>query len=138
MDRIIRLWHRHSVLRFLFVGALNTAFSFGVYTILVVLGIHFTIANLVALIAGILFSYHTNATVVFDHGRDGTFYRYLALWITLYILQITVIWVTTQLTIGWQPTLWVTPEILGGALALAVSVPTSFLILRFWVFASND
>ena len=121
------------VLRFLLVGAGNTALSFALYAALVLAGLHYAAANLVALIAGIAVSYLTNGAVVFRGLGRASFLRYVACWAAIYLVQVAVI-AATAAALGPRLPGGVAPEIAGGVAALAVAVPLSFVLQRRFVF----
>lgn len=124
------------LLRFLIVGAGNTAASFCIYAALVVVGLHYTVANLVALIAGIGISYLTNGAIVFRGLSLASFLRYVVMWAVLYGIQIALIWVTVQ-TLGPDTPFGLPAEIIGGLVAMVIAVPTSFVLQRWVVFRSG-
>lgn len=54
-------------LRFLFVGVLNTTFSYSLFALLVFIGLHIAAASLFAVLLGILFSFSTQGSIVFGN-----------------------------------------------------------------------
>lgn len=133
MNPIAEAWRRIPLLRFLIVGGLNTAFAFGIYTALVLSGLPFVLANLIALVTGIVVTFKSNARLVFQR-NGGSFIRYLVLWSVVFVVQNVIIWkVTTVVT---APLLYglVTPEVLGGAIALLITIPVSFFAQAGWVY----
>lgn len=69
LDLIQRLW-RVRFIRFLFVGALNTLFGYVIYALLVLIGLHYSLATLISTILGIIFNFFTTGRIVFKN-RDN-------------------------------------------------------------------
>ncbi len=77
--------------RFLLVGGVNTAFSYAVYVIALYAGLPYALANLSALLLGILFSFRTQGALVFGN-RDGSLiWRFAAAWGVIYVFNIGLI-----------------------------------------------
>lgn len=77
--------------RFLVVGTINTGFSYSVYALLLFLGLDYKLANLVALILGIIFSFVTQGRFVFQNTNARLFLRFAFCWALLYIFNIRLI-----------------------------------------------
>lgn len=120
-------------MRFVIVGGLNTAVSFGIYAGLVLAGMHYATANLMALVAGIGISYLSNGAVVFRHLGPASFARYVAMWACVYLVQVALIRAIVGV-VGPVGPLGLPPELLGGFAALCVAVPLSFVLQRSFVF----
>jgi putative flippase GtrA len=82
---------QHRAVRFLLVSGVNTAFSFGIYVLLVYLGLNYAVANLLALIAGIFFSFKTQGRFVFDNRSPDLLFRYAFCWLIIYVCNILLI-----------------------------------------------
>ena len=108
--------------RFLLVGGANTAASYAVY-LLLLLVVDYRIAYTVAFAAGLAGGYLMHGRFVFDAApglRSAA--AYLATYAGMYLLSLLVLSVAvTRIGI---------PKPLGMLAALAVTVPMSFLLLR--------
>ncbi len=78
-------------LRFLLVGALNTGFSYALYAALVYAGLGVALPSLVALLAGIVFSYATQGRLVFGHRSTAAFVRFVAVWLVIYAAYVATV-----------------------------------------------
>ncbi|MDO9598612.1 MAG: GtrA family protein [Azoarcus sp.] len=116
------------LVRFVIVGVFNTAFAYGVYALLLALGLHFTLANFGALVFGILISFYSQGRFVFRNLHVQRFPRFLAVWGSLYVVNIALI--AGFVGFGFDP-------YVGGALALPIITVLSFLLQRFFVFSSG-
>ncbi len=123
------------LLRFVLVGAINTVFSYSIYAGLIFLGIGYAIANLVALIMGILFSFKTQGHLVFRNPRNRLLGRFVLAWAFIYVTTVALI--GHLIHHGFDP-------YTSGILALPFSTVSSYLIQKYFVFrvthspTSND
>ena len=115
------------LIRFVLVGILNTSFSYLIYATFLLIGLGYQLANLIALIMGILFSFKTHGHLVFDNPDNSLLGRFVLSWVIIYFCTITII--------GWIVSLGFNAY-LAGALSLPFSVVFSYLTQRFFVFRS--
>jgi putative flippase GtrA len=111
--------------RFLVVGTANTAASYGIY-LLLLLVVDYRVAYTVAFVAGLAGGYLMHARFVFG-ARPGarSAASYLMTYAAMYLVSFLVIYVAVdRLSV---------PKPLGMLAALAFTVPASFILLR-WGF----
>ena len=112
--------------RYLLGGLLNTSFSYGIYAILVYLGLTYLIANLGAAILGTLFSFQVSKAYVFQRGSWKRYGRFVAVWI--------LVWLTGSLSlVTFIEGFGLTPLIAGVA-ALPITAATGYLPQKLFVF----
>jgi len=116
-------------MRFLAVGVLNTGFSYGVYAMLVWFGVAPQLASLLALLAGILFNFHSVGRLVFRQDARGRFPRFVAVYAVVYLANLATL--ELFLRLGVNP-------YLAQALALPVVALTSYELNKRWVFDRAD
>jgi putative flippase GtrA len=63
--KLVNLIKKHKFARFLLVGALNTLFGYFLYGSLILIGINYKLAALLATIQGVLFNFQTTGRLVF-------------------------------------------------------------------------
>ena len=120
---------RHSqFVRFVFVGALNTGFSYLVYASLVYIGLHYVLANLGALVLGIVFSFRTQGLLVFGTPEWRRLLRFVPVWGFIFLINTGCI--ALLLRIGFN-------AYVAGALALLPTVALSYLLQKFFVFVTS-
>ena len=119
------LFARVQFFRFVLVGLLNTAFSYGTYAGLLYAGLEFRIASLIALILGIFFSFTTQGTVVFRNATRFTFFKFVIAWALIYGFNILVITLLMRASLG---------AYLAGAVATLPVTLASYFILKLLVF----
>jgi len=112
-------------IRFVVVGLVNTGFSYLIYAILLFVGLNFMLANLGAVILGILFSFRTQGRFVFYNTDRSLLGRFFVAWIMVYLVTISIIGLLGLYKID---------PYTAGALALPVSAITSYFIQKYFVF----
>jgi putative flippase GtrA len=119
---------KFEIFRFLFVGVVNTAFSFGVYSMLLFLGMKYFLANGVALVAGILFSFVMQGRFVFRNTQTRLLGRFVFGWIIIYFANIGFI--RAMLQYGLNP-------YVAGALAIPPITLVSYFMQKYFVFRTK-
>lgn len=79
------------VARFLVVGVFNTGFSYAVYAVLLWVGLNFVLANLGAVLLGILFSFRTQGRFVFMNTDKRLIFRFAGCWGAIFLVNIGLI-----------------------------------------------
>ena len=112
-------------LRFLLVGALNTGFSYALYAALVYAGLGVALPSLVALLAGIVFSYATQGRLVFGHPSKAAFVRFVAVWIVIYAAYVATVLAAGRFGVG---------AYAGGLIATPLVAVLSYVLQARFVF----
>ena len=115
--------------RYVLVGIGNTAFSYGAYAALLSFGLDYRLANLLALLLGIAFSFTTQGTVVFQNATRITFVKFIVAWLVIYVLNISVIAILLRASAN---------AYLAGAIAIVPVTLASYFILRLAVFNRRE
>ena len=115
--------------KFLVVGLVNTAFSYGIYAGLVYLRLNYALANLVALVLGMAFSFKMQGALVFANSENRRIFRFVAVWVAIYAFNIFVI--SRFLSLGFN-------SYVSGAMAIPFSTVISFVAQKFFVFRAKD
>lgn len=116
------------IIHFLAAGMLNTAFGYSAYALCLALGSTPPLAVVISTIAGICFNFRTLGAVFAGRGHSRLL-RFVAVYATVAPLNILLI--DCGRLVGLDP-------YLGGALALAVIIPLTYLAMRLFVFAPAD
>ena len=114
--------------RFAFVGVLNTAFSYLIYAVFLFVGLSYQLSNFLALVVGILFSFKTQGSLVFNNSNNRLLGRFALSWALIYLGTIGVI--SQFMTFGFNA-YW------AGALALPFSVAFSYVTQKYFVFRQS-
>ena len=113
------------VVRFLSVGGVVTAFSYGVYVLLLFVGVNYAVASLVSLTAGIVFSFKAQGTFVFDNTDNTRLGRFVLCWLLIY--GANVLFIKRMMMLGLD-------GYVSGALAIPAIATLSYVVQRFVVF----
>jgi putative flippase GtrA len=124
IDLIHRLWSI-PFFRFLVVGGVNTIFGYGVFSLLILLGLHYVIAALLATICGILFNFKTTGTLVFKNRDSRLIFRFFGVYLITYFLIVGLLKLLDMAG--------VTPLVAGAIIVLPMGV-VSFLLMKNLVF----
>ena len=116
---------RNQLSRFVIVGTANTAFSYGIYSLGIYLGLPYYIASFVALMLGICLSFFTQGRLVFGAKLKGRFGVYTFVWACLYGVNITLISLFAAFGVNYY---W------AGLLALVPITILSFILQKTFVF----
>jgi putative flippase GtrA len=120
--------HWRLLARFFSIGVVNTAFGYGVYCLLIAIGLPFPIAGLFALVLGIVWSFVTTGKVVFRRTLQGRFHRYVAVWAVIYIINVLAVWIGIRFGLN---------AYLAGASASLPTILAAFLLQHYFVFAEE-
>lgn len=116
-------------LRFVLVGGINTAISYGCYVALLEAGLGLPLAGLLSLLTGLLSGFLLQGRYVFDHLSPAAFVRFVAVWSVLYAVHLGV--VTGLMHLGIDPRV-------GALAALVVLTVLSYLLQRGVVFVPDQ
>lgn len=118
------------LVRFILAGGVNTGFSYAVYAACLWLGIAYPLANLAAMVAGVLIGFLTQGHFVFRALERRRFPAFILTWLGLWGLNVLLIRFLLPVASG--------NAYLAGALALAIIVPLSYLIQKHLVFGGGS
>lgn len=86
--RFLFSWRDRQFIRFLFVGAMNTAFGYGLFLGFLKLGLHQEIALLMSTMVGIAFNFQTMGRLVFASSNQRLFFRFIGVYGVVYIVNV--------------------------------------------------
>jgi putative flippase GtrA len=107
------------------VGGLNTAFGFSIYTVLIVIHLHYILAALLGQICGILFNFKTTGTIVFKNKNNRLIFRFFAVYLVTYLITIGLLKIFDNVNIG---------SLVAGAIIILPIAFLSFLLNKKFVF----
>lgn len=116
------------LIRYYGVGAINTAFGFGLYSLLVFLGVNLFLAQLVAHVSGTIFNYFTYSRHVFrGHRRSPA--AFAGAYVFNYLLGLGLLALAHLL---------VSNPYGAGLLTLFVGTAINYFVLRRFVFRPHQ
>ena len=82
---------RLQLVKFPYVGIVNTLMSYGIFCIFVYFGLGFKVASLFSIFFVVAFSFFMQGRLVFHGVSPINFLRYIITWVALYFLNIKII-----------------------------------------------
>ena len=113
------------LLRYIVIGSFNTMIGYGVYCLMLAVGMNFAGASLVSLIFGIMLSFLTLGRYVFLSQLEGRFTKFILVWAVLYIFNVAAI--AAIMHFG-------ADAYIAGLIAAVPTLSTAFLLQRFLRF----
>ena len=120
--RPIKYFADKQFLRFIIVGGLNVAFAYGIYALMLWLGLHYSLATLIATILSILFNFKTYGTLVFRNPDNRLIFRFVAVY--------GIPWPLTVVALGALKSLGLSAYLAGAIMMLPMSLLTFYLNRR--------
>ncbi|WP_369127458.1 GtrA family protein [Photobacterium alginatilyticum] len=115
------------VVRFLFVGFLNTLFGYSLYAILVFSGIPYFYSLLVTTIVGVVFNFFSMGRMVFKgNGGHITFLKFIFVYLAVYLFNAYFLDILIT-EINFNP-------YISQAICLLPSIFFNWFMLKNWVF----
>ncbi|MBR5303602.1 MAG: GtrA family protein [Candidatus Gastranaerophilales bacterium] len=113
--------------KFLFVGFLNTVFSYFLYALFITIGLIPNIALLLQYIFGVLWNFKTTGTIVFQNKDNKLIFKFIASYIFTFIINSILLKVLIKHI----------NEYLAQAILILPIAFLSFIILKYWVFKTK-
>jgi len=124
IELIRRLWSI-PFLRFLVVGGINTLFGYSVFALFILIGLHYVLASLLALICGILFNFKTTGTLVFKNRDKRLIFRFFGVYLIYYLVIIGLLKIFNMFGVS---------SLVAGAIIVVPMGIVSFLLMKKLVF----
>lgn len=110
------------------VGALNTAFGYGCFSLLIFSGLHRSLVLFLTTVLGVLFNFKTTGRLVFRSNDNSRIIRFVAVYGVVYLINLAVLEVLIRIGLS---------VYLAGALLLLPSAVITFLLQRAFVFSHD-
>ncbi len=119
-----KFWN-NQFLRFLLVGGINTVFGYCMYALFTFMGLHYSIAMLLAQISGVIFNFYTTGRIVFNNSDARLFIRFFCVYITIYMVNVLLLGAFEQASYNMY---------IAGALLILPNALLSFFLNKILVF----
>lgn len=123
-------------LRFCIVGLSNTLIGYVVYSLCVFLGMHYLLANLVGFLVSVVNAFYWSNKYVFAKGNGEYRNLYWSFIKTILAYASTGI-VLNSILLWLLIDQWHISEYLAPLLILMVTVPTNFIMNKYWSFKTK-
>jgi putative flippase GtrA len=108
------------------VGGLNTVFGYTIYSIFILLHLHYIFAALLGQICGMLFNFKTTGTIVFKNKNNRLIFRFFIVYLVTYFITIGLLKVFDIFHIG---------SLVAGAIIILPVAFLSFILMKKFVFS---
>lgn len=120
---------QYQFLRFLVVGVVNTIFGYSVYSVLLICGLHFTIASFLSTVMGILFNFKSIGRFVFHNTSNSLLIKFFMVYIISYFVNITLIYIVN---------LYINNDYISGAICILPTSILSYFLNKTLVYKTNS
>lgn len=124
---VVRTLRKSQFARFLVVGMMNTLFGYSVFTVFVLLHVHYAIAALLSTICSIIFNFKTTGTLVFGSKNNKLVLKFVSVYAVTFLLNVLLLKLLTSLRID---------LLLASALILLPIALVSYTLNKVLVFRS--
>lgn len=117
-------------IRFLFVGGINTLFGYLVFSVFILLQIHYSIASLLATILGVIFNYFTTGRIVFNNSDPNLLIKFFGVYGITYLINLLFLKIFDTRNVN---------MLIAGAILIFPMAILSYFLNKTFVFrAKND
>ena len=133
--RLVNLIKKYKFVRFLLVGALNTLFSYFLYGSLILIGLNYKYAVLLATILGVLFNFQTTGKLVFGSKNNKLIFRFVLVYVVTFLLNVEALRIVDAIDIGIEQK---TKMLIAGAILVFPLAVISFILMKLFVFREGS
>ncbi len=124
------IFNKHErIIRYVLVGALNSAFGYFVFSSFLFFGLHYTLATLLGTIIGVVFNFFTTGKLVFRSMDKKHIFGFTLVYVILFFLNIILLKVL--ITCGMS-------AYLGGLVLIPVMALIGYLLQSRFTFNNVD
>lgn len=113
--------------RFLFIGGINTLFGYGIFSLLLFLGLHYSLAALLSTILGILFNFKTTGVIVFNSRDNSLIVKFFGVYGVVYVLNVLGLYLFSLVGVS---------AYISGAILILPMACVAFVLNKKFVFKS--
>lgn len=103
--------------------------NYGIYVLLIYLGLSYSLATTIAFVAGLAINFKTQGRFVFNYKSNKPFLLYIVSWLVIYLINLWLLGLLIAKGVD---------SYLAGALLIPPIAVLSFIILKFVVFRGKE
>ncbi|TRU82183.1 MAG: GtrA family protein [Microcystis novacekii Mn_MB_F_20050700_S1] len=130
-NKLVGIVKKHKFARFLLVGVLNTLFGYFLYGTLILIGLDYKLAVLLATILGVLFNFQTTGRLVFGSKNNKLIFRFVLVYVATFLLNVEALRVVDAMNINIEQK---TKMLIAGAILVFPLAVISFVLMKLFVF----
>ena len=131
VQKLVTFIKKHTFIRFLLVGVLNTAFSYLLYASLILIGLKYLLAFSISYVAGVLFNFQTIGRLVFKNKSNKLLFRFVGVYVVIYLLNAEGLRIADALNINIE---YKTKMLIASAILVLPMAMVSFVLNKLFVF----
>lgn len=113
--------------KFILVGIINTMFGYGVFALLLFIGLHYSLCTILTTIVGILFNFKTTGVLVFNNHDNKLILKYVCMYGIMCLFGIVFLRFAKILGVNLY---------IAGLVLTCIMPLISFVLQKRWVFKS--
>lgn len=117
------------MLRFLLVGGLNSLFGYGVFWLMLRLGLHYGAASAIATVLGVLFNFQSTGRLVFKSSDNSRIIRFVLVYVFVYGVNVAALAALLRLGVS---------AYIGGLLLILPLALLAYYLSARYVFPAHD
>lgn len=121
--------HSAEFCRYIGVGVVNTLFGYSIFSVLIYVSLHYSIALFTATVLGVLFNFKSIGLLVFKSHNNQLIFRFVLVYVLLYCVNLLFLKAFILLNVNIY---------LGGALLLPITAVLGFLFNKRFVFNNEE
>ncbi|GCA72578.1 hypothetical protein MiYa_04131 [Microcystis aeruginosa NIES-2519] len=133
--KLVNLIKKHKFARFLLVGAINTLFGYFLYGSLILIGLNYKYAVLLATILGVLFNFQTTGRLVFGSKNNKLMFRFVLVYVVTFLLNVEALRIVDGMNINIEQK---TKMLIAGAILVLPMAVISFVLMKLFVFREGS
>ncbi len=133
--KLVNLIKKHKFARFLLVGAINTLFGYFLYGSLILIGLNYKYAVLLATILGVLFNFQTTGKLVFGSKNNKLIFRFVLVYVATFLLNVEALRFVDGMNINIEQK---TKMLIAGAILVLPMAVISFVLMKLFVFREGS
>lgn len=118
----------NKIIKYILVGLVNTIFGYSVFALLLYLHLHYSLATLLASIAGVLLNFKTIGGLVFKSHNNSMITKFVVVYVVTYLLNVGSLKIFNSYNVNMY---------LAGVLLLILITPISFILHNKFVFTEK-
>jgi putative flippase GtrA len=79
---------KNQFFKFILVGLVNTIFGYSIYSILIFMDLHYSVASLISTIVGVIFNFKSIGILVFKNNNNKLIVKFISVYVLTYFLNL--------------------------------------------------
>jgi len=85
---MLKMFFNKILIKFLFIGGLNTVFGYSIYALFIFAGLYYPFAIIISTIFGVLFNFQTTGKIVFNNSKNNLLFKFIGVYSVICFINI--------------------------------------------------